>query len=78
MRDFVQTDFWKYTDTPHSPDQIGGGPPGMLGPGGTCEMELGLGAPAPYVLLGTLQQAWLLLEQIRISGLLQICAKGVS
>lgn len=41
-------------------------------------MELGLGAPAPDVLLGTLQQAWLLLEQIRISGLLQICAKGVS
>lgn len=48
----------------------------MLGPGGSCEMELGLGAPD--VLLGTLRQAWLLLEQIRISGLLQICAKGVS
>lgn len=42
MRGFVQTDFWKYTATlPSFSKSNGGAPPGVLGPPGTCEVELG-------------------------------------
>lgn len=41
MRDFVQTDFWKYTDTPHSPDQMGGGLQACLGQEAPVKWSLG-------------------------------------
>lgn len=74
MRGFVQTDFWKYTAPP----------PFSKSSRGPLQACLGHEAPAKWslalwdVLFGRLRQAWLLPEQIRISGLLQICAKGVS